>query len=1144
MTASEFPVHAPSALPLFFRSYSRRKDDGSRESWKEVIDRNLGGLARLGDLTEEQLLLLRRHQENLTALPSGRWLWVGGTPWSDDPRNFYGSYNCSSRAIHELSDFATLMNLAMQGTGTGAVLTIENLQKLPTIVNGITITHRGEIGATPPERRAEATMTTMTNRGHMEIKVGDSRKGWVDSYQRLLEAACDPLLADGRLHVTIDLSWVRPAGERLKGFGGTANPAVLKEMYGRVANILNKAVGRKLNSLEACLIIDEAARCVVAGNIRRSAGMRQFDPYDEDAAGAKTNLWVQDEDSNWTIDHERDALRMANHTRVFTFAPSFDEVLESVKSQYESGEGAIQYAPEALARANCDILSTEWLRKQFLDAIEEGGLAAGKEVLSLALCGIKDPGMASVDDQRDLDHRMKRYGLNPCGEIIGNDFMCNLAEVHLNQLDPDDHDEVDSAFRAAALTVAVLLHHTFRDDRFRYSRSIDPIVGVSFTGLFDYFARAFGSEWLDWWQEGRPPSTEGLRFTCEEEKHLARFRQIVESEVADYCTKNGLRIPNRSTTVQPAGCLTPEALRVCDNGLYLIDELAGASNELKRWAPFTGSAKVRNMPIAGIVENHHRYEGESLGPLTEITFYSGRKLRVTPDHRFKEVLPGPGGGTGWIRADELSAETELQFSPGSYTNPHASVPLEPLPHYSRPELSHVSEDLAYVMGFLAAARGTDSMGTFITGARADSYFHRLVEVANAAFGPNFAKPHRLKCRTRVTIDVAAAEDWLDRNGLRSRFLSDHFTPIPLPFRLACREDLLAFFCGIIDGARLTIGTSEMLYVDVDEWHPDTVAHVQEVGEAIGLVFISKIVNRRRSLRLAKGHSTSYAINYLNHRSSLSLAPLQSMRCHDRTSPFQIVDIGPCYAPITSDITLDTDSDNEAWYFNGALISHNSKSLLTNASPGWHPPKAVYYIRRITFAREDPIALACIDYGYNVVPSQSDKDENGRLLDDPWDPRCTEWLVEIPTAVPWHDLPHADEVDPSKFSALAQFDFYMRVQHHYSGHNTSATIELSKEEIRPLARAIHAAITTNQGYISAALLARMDDKHTYPRMPFESIDRATYEEMCAEVLKRRVQDDFYQALTDRDAGSRAPEQPQGPAGCDSDKCLMPLASPAG
>jgi len=217
----------------------------------------------------------------------------------------------------------------------------------------------------------------------------------------------------------------------------------------------------------------------------------------------------------------------------------------------------------------------------------------------------------------------------------------------------------------------------------------------------------------------------------------------------------------------------------------------------------------------------------------------------------------------------------------------------------------------------------------------------------------------------------------------------------------------------------------------------------------------------------------------------------------------------------------------------------TKSLLTGASPGWHPPKAQRFIRRITFRKNDPVALACLDYGYKVVPSQSDKDEKGNLLKDPFDPRCTEWLVEIPTEVSWANIPGADTIDISKFSALAQMDFYMNVQRHYTRHNSSATIELREHEIEALGTRIYEAIRDDEGYISAALLARFDDHQTFPRLPFEPIDKETYIHMVEEVKLRRRTADFHSALSRYDSGDW---QEAGPAGCDSDKCLLPEQKP--
>ena len=746
----QFPVSAPAANPVFYRTYSRKLSDDRRESWQQVSQRTIQGMADLGHFTPEERALVEKMQQTLRCLPSGRWLWVGGTGWIEKPENFSGAYNCTSTNVIDWKAFGLMMDLAMMGCGTGAVLESKYTSQLPAIRNRLIVKHVSEVGTTSVEQRQEKTQITAEG-NQVTIRVGDSRQGWVASYQGLLELCTDDRFT-GDVEVTIDLSHVRPAGERLKGFGGMANPVRLPGLYERCAKILDRAIGRQLSSIECCLLIDEAAACVVAGNIRRSAGMRQGGSEDTDFAGAKENLWQQDAEGNWRIDPDRDALRMANHTRVYHHQPTAQECIDAVRKQFYSGEGAIQYAPEAIARSNADILTTSELKTEFLRAYNAG---QGQQWIQA-----RHPEMPL----QELEHRLGRYGLNPCGEIIGENFHCNLSEVHLNQLDPFDHQEQEEAFTAGALSVAALLNHTFQEPRYQYSRELDPIVGVSFTGLFDFFVNAFGVEWLRWWEAGRPDTVNGLEFKQKEQDYLTRWRNTVHQVVWDYCDRHHIKRPNRCTTVQPAG---------------------------------------------------------------------------------------------------------------------------------------------------------------------------------------------------------------------------------------------------------------------------------------------------------------------------------------------------------------------------------TKSLLTGASPGWHPPKAQRFIRRITFRKNDPVALACLDYGYSIVPSQSDKDETGNLLNDPFDPRCTEWLVEIPVEVPWAVLPGADRVEIEKFSAVAQMDFYMQVQRFYTTHNTSATIELREDEIDALAAKIYQAIEHHEGYTSAALLARFDAP--FPRLPFEKIDRETYERLQREVDDRQKTSDFYAALTRYDSGEVAAE---GPAGCDSDKCMMP------
>ena len=75
---ASFPETAPAANPVFFRTYSRRTQTGLRESWSDVCDRTLKGLVELGKLNLEETALLEKMQLQMKALPSGRWLWVGG----------------------------------------------------------------------------------------------------------------------------------------------------------------------------------------------------------------------------------------------------------------------------------------------------------------------------------------------------------------------------------------------------------------------------------------------------------------------------------------------------------------------------------------------------------------------------------------------------------------------------------------------------------------------------------------------------------------------------------------------------------------------------------------------------------------------------------------------------------------------------------------------------------------------------------------------------------------------------------------------------------------------------------------------------------------------------------------------------------
>jgi ribonucleotide reductase class II len=769
---TEFNDFAPSAPAVFYRSYSRRKENGVRENFNEAITRTINAIAQVGELNPDQTNLILEMGLKQHCFPSGRALWVAGTEWAQKQDNFPGYYNCCSMHVDDVSIFGLLMELAMMGTGTGAVLEEEVVNKLPRINRAVFIESVDEnifsVGGVP-DTEIEYELTE-DNNPVIRILVGDSRQGWASAYQGLIELATGKT-AKGEpqsnnavdAKIILDLTQVRPSGQPLKGFGGTANPVRLRETFERAANILSKAVGRKLTSIECCLLIDEAASAVVAGNIRRSAGMRQFGSNDAEAIVAKDGLYKQDESGNWSVDPEKEALRMANHTRCFHSKPSLEEVKEAVTKQFWSGEGAIMYVPESVARANVDLLDNKQKKDFFLSTYVNGSRDAAKKYLKVLA---KETGKAI--DNKTLDHRMDRYGLNPCGEIIMRDNLCNLAEVHLNTIDPKDIDLQKKAFYAAGLQVASLLRHKFSPERLAYSREIDPIVGVSFTGLFDFLVHAFGADWLTWMMDGARVGFYHKKYTNKLIEYLTIWKTSAEKAVKDYCEEHSIRIPNRFTTVQPAG---------------------------------------------------------------------------------------------------------------------------------------------------------------------------------------------------------------------------------------------------------------------------------------------------------------------------------------------------------------------------------SKSLLTGASPGWHPPKAQRFIRRITFGVNDPLVSALRDYGYNVIPAQSARDEQGNLLDDIADPRVQEVLVEIPTEVSWANIPGCDVHDLSKLPIKAQWYLYMHVQLFYTTHNTSATLEFREDEIDLLSELITSNIQNNMGYISAALLARFDANETFPRLPFEPISKEIFDRRMAAVNAVRSTlpegTNVLDLLAKYDASDY---ELKGAAGCDSAKCL--------
>lgn len=349
--------------PVLYRTYCRKSSDAlPRETELEAKNRVLGGLKKLGKFNDRDFSKIKEYLYEDKLFCSGRYFWAGGTEYSEKHNNYYSLYNCSSLYVSEWEDLATNFSFLMQGCGVGSVLEFPNVENLPTILTKINLSFTGEFGSKP--NASANTNVSALDPNEWYISVGDSREGWVKAYQSMLELSSTSLGEE--ISIIVDVSSIRKAGEQIKGFGGKSNPVGIKPLFEATVRILNEAKGRKLRPLEVSYLLNETALCVVAGNIRRSARIDQFSKEDTEAATAKDNLWTQNEEGKWSIDESKNSLRMANFTRLYHTKPTLNEITEAVTKQYYSGEGAIMYVPEAVARANADLLHNEERKSKFI----------------------------------------------------------------------------------------------------------------------------------------------------------------------------------------------------------------------------------------------------------------------------------------------------------------------------------------------------------------------------------------------------------------------------------------------------------------------------------------------------------------------------------------------------------------------------------------------------------------------------------------------------------------------------------------------------------------------------------------------------------------------------------------------------------
>ncbi|UMO76235.1 ribonucleotide reductase [Streptomyces phage Tomas] len=386
--------------------YARWVDElQRRETFVETTERYLNYMVdslkknHEYEVPQEHLDLVRNHMLEQGAVSSMRALMTAG-PALD--RDNVAAYNCSYVTIDDVRAFDETLYILMNGTGVGFSVEEKYVRKLPVIAEEF-----------------EATESV--------IKVADSKEGWARAYRELLS-----LLWGGRVP-RWDTSKVRPAGARLKTFGGRASgPGPLEQLFQFTIDVFTRAAGRQLTSLECHDLVCKIAEVVVVGGVRRSALISLSDLSDLRMATAKSGSW-------WENNGQRS---LANNSVAYTSKPDMTAFMSEWKNLYDSKSG-------------------------------ERGIFNRQAAVQQAL----------KNGRRDGNFD---FGTNPCSEIIlrPNQF-CNLTEV-IVRADDTQNDLIEKVRAAAIIGTwqSTLTNFKYLRKIWKKNTEEERLLGVSLTGQF------------------------------------------------------------------------------------------------------------------------------------------------------------------------------------------------------------------------------------------------------------------------------------------------------------------------------------------------------------------------------------------------------------------------------------------------------------------------------------------------------------------------------------------------------------------------------------------------------------------------------------------------------------------------------------
>ena len=378
--------------------YAKYFDGYGRESWDDTVTRYSTNV--IGDKVDAET---KREIEEailgLEIMPSMRAMMTAGPALERD--NTAG-YNCSYLPVDDPKSFDEAMYILLCGTGVGFSVERQYISKLPEV---------------PVLYDSDTT-----------VVVKDSKEGWAKAFRQVLA-----LLWAGEIPKW-DVSKVRPAGARLKTFGGRASgPAPLVELFNFAVNTFKNAQGRKLSSIECHDLMCFIGQIVVVGGVRRSAMISLSNLSDDRMRHAKSGQWWE------TAAHRA----LANNSVSYTEKPDVETFMREWLALVESKSG------------ERGVFNREASKKQ-----------------------------AAKYGRRDPNHE---FGTNPCSEIILRPYQfCNLTEVVVRAT--DSVEDLERKVRLATILGTIQSTYT----KFPYLRKVwrdnteaERLLGVSLTGIMD-----------------------------------------------------------------------------------------------------------------------------------------------------------------------------------------------------------------------------------------------------------------------------------------------------------------------------------------------------------------------------------------------------------------------------------------------------------------------------------------------------------------------------------------------------------------------------------------------------------------------------------------------------------------------------------